>query len=68
MARIKSTKAQGTELMNRMSGSGFVVWKSSDNTTSECEIFIRDGVIYNIHTREPLSFEFGRAGLIKAQP
>ena len=68
MAAIKSTKAQGTELMKRISGAGFIVWKSSDNTTTECEIYIRDGVVKNMHTGEPLSFEFGRAGLIKAQP
>lgn len=66
MSEIRSTLSQGKKLMSQSIGTGFIVWKSSDNTTTECQFFIKDGQLFSAQSGRPLSFEFGKMGLIKA--
>lgn len=66
MSTIKSTRAQSKQLVEQHVGTGFIIWKSSENTTTECEFFIKDGALHNRVSGKPLSFEYGSNGLIKS--
>ena len=68
MERIRSTKAQSRNLMDCATGYGFIIWKSSETTTTESEFFWKDGVPHNPFTWKPITSEFGACGLMKAQP
>lgn len=65
---IRSTRAQSKKLVNQEVGTGFIIWKSTDTTTTECEFFIKDGQLFTRASGDPLSFEFGKVGLIKSLP
>jgi hypothetical protein len=65
--RIKSTASQSKKLMDQHVGTGFIIWKSSETTTTESEFFWKDGVPHNQFTGKPITSEFGACGLMKAQ-
>ncbi|SCX92910.1 hypothetical protein SAMN05216420_101362 [Nitrosospira sp. Nl5] len=66
MAIIKSTIGQRRQLAPSRVATGFIIWKSSETTTTECEFYIKDGALHNAYTGKRLSFEYGKEGLIRA--
>jgi hypothetical protein len=66
MALIKSTVGQRRQVGKNRTGTGFIVWKSTDSTTTELEFFIKDGKLFNVFSGKELSFEYGKQGLIRA--
>jgi hypothetical protein len=50
MDQIKSTPTQFKKLLNYKNGVGFIVYKTSDNTTTEFEFYIKDGQPHHVTT------------------
>jgi hypothetical protein len=58
MSRIKTTPGQEKKLMKQHPGTGLIFWKSSDNSITQCEFFIKDGALFGIATGKRLTLSF----------
>lgn len=65
MRGIRATESQHKKLAKQNVGNGIIIWKSSENTTTECEFFTKDGELYDLVSGKPLSLEYGKMGVTK---